>query len=219
MRLLLILGVALVLLGAAWALLLAPEEAIQGVPQRIMYVHVPSVVVAYLALGVVGLASALFLHRRDAAWDRLALAAAELAVLFITLTLVTGALWGRPVWGVWWTWDARLTTTLVLWFVYVGYLALRAWAPGERGARAAAVLAIVGLLDVPLIHWSVVWLRTLHPQATVLRPEGPALPASMLAPLVANTVAFLVLAAALLRLRIRQERALAAAVEILESAG
>lgn len=213
----LILAVALVLLGVTWALALAPDEAIQGSPQRIMYVHVPSVLTAYLALGVVGAASALFLWRRDPSWDHLALGAAEVAVLFITLTLATGALWGRPVWGVWWTWDARLTTTLVLWFIYVGYLALRAWAPGERGARAAAVLGIVGLLDVPLIHWSVVWLRTLHPQATVFRPEGPALPPSMLAPLVVNIVAFLVLAAALLRVRARQERVLAAAVEALEA--
>ena len=216
MRLLLILGITLMLFGLTWALVLAPTELIQGPPQRIMYLHVPAVLTAYAALGIVFISSVLFLWRREARWDRLALAAAELGVLFVTMTLVTGSLWGRPVWGTWWTWDARLTTTLILWFIYVGYLIVRAWAPGERGARAAAVIGIVGVLDIPLIHWSAILLRTLHPQPTVFRPEGPALPASMLIPLVINLVAFLTLFLALLTLRVRQEDTLARLVEILE---
>jgi heme exporter protein C len=124
------------------------------------------------------------------------------------MTLLSGSIWGKPVWGTWWTWDARLTTTLILWFIYVGYLIVRAWAPGLRGARAAAVIGIVGVLDIPLIHWSAIMLRTLHPQPTVFRPEGPALPASMLPPLAINNVAFLITFVALLMLRVRQERTL-----------
>ena len=212
----LITATLLMLVGAAWALLAAPDEVFQGFPQRIMYVHVPSVMTAYAALAVVFVGSVLFLWRRDARMDRLAHSAAELAVLFITMTLLSGAIWGKPVWGTWWTWDARLTTTLILWFIYVGYLIVRAWAPDSRGARAAAVIGIVGVLDIPLIHWSAILLRTLHPQPTVFRPEGPALPASMLAPLVVNIVAFLVMFVALLTVRVRQERTLSALVQALE---
>lgn len=218
MRLLLGLATALMLVGLVWALIIAPEEAVQGLPQRIMYVHVPSVIAAYAALLIVAASSALYLWRRESRWDHLAHGAAELGVLFITMTLLSGSLWGRPVWGTWWTWDARLTTTLILWFVYVGYLVVRAWAPGARGARAAAVIGIIGLLDLPLIHWSAVLLRTLHPQATVFRPEGPALPPSMVAPLAVNVLAFLVLFVALLTVRVRQERMLDRLVEALEGA-
>ncbi len=218
MRLLLISAGILMLVGITWALVLAPDEAIQGVHQRIMYVHVPSVLMVYLALGLCFVGSAVFLWRGDRQWDRLAHAGGELGVLFITMTLATGAIWGRPVWGTWWTWDARLTTTLMLWFIYVGYLVVRAWAPGTRGARAAAVIAVVGVLDLPLIHWSAILLRTLHPQPTVFRPEGPALPASMLVPLALNVVAFLVTFVALLIMRVRQERALDRLVTTLEGA-
>lgn len=218
MRLLLIAGILLMLVGIAWALLAAPTEVFQGIPQRIMYIHVPSVITAYVALVVVFVGSALFLWRKDARWDRLAHGAGELAVLFISMTLLSGAIWGKPVWGVWWSWDARLTTTLILWFIYVGYLVVRAWAPGTRGARAAAVIGIVGVLNIPLIHWSAILLRTLHPQPTVFRPEGPALPLSMLAPLVVSIVAYLLVFAALLVVRVRQEHALSRLVEALEGA-
>lgn len=217
MRLLLIVGVALMLVGGTWALAVAPDEVFQGTPQRIMYVHVPSVLTAYLALFVVAASSVLFLWRRNLRWDRLGLASAELGVLFLSMTLLSGALWGKPVWGTWWTWDARLTTTLILWFIYVGYLAVRAWAPGQKGARAAAVIGIIGVLDIPLIRWSVVFLRTLHPQATVFRPAGPALPVSMLIPLAISLVAFLAIYGALLGVRVRQERVLTRLIEALES--
>ncbi len=216
MRVLLFLGGALLLVGVAWALLVAPIELFQGAPQRIMYVHVPSVITAYVALLVVFVGSVLYLSRRDPRWDRLARSAAELGVLFVSITLLSGAIWGRAVWGAWWTWDARLTTTLVLWFIYVGYLMVRAWAPGVRGASAAAVIGIVGVLDIPVIHWSARILRTLHPQPTVFRVEGPALPAGMLIPLLVNLAAFLVFFSALLLLRIGQERTLDALSEALE---
>lgn len=216
MRVLLFLGGALMIVGVAWALLAAPTELFQGAPQRIMYLHVPGVVTAYVALLVVFAGSVLFLWRRDPRWDRLARSAAELGVLFISMTLLSGAIWGKAVWGAWWTWDARLTTTLILWFIYIGYLMVRAWAPGARGARAAAIIGIVGVLDIPIIHWSAILLRTLHPQPTIFRPDGPALPPSMLIPLVINMVAFLVVFAALLVLRVRQERTLDALAEALE---
>jgi heme exporter protein C len=218
MRPLLILGTALMLVGISWALLAAPTEVLQGLPQRIMYIHVPAVITAYLAIGVVFIGSVLFLWKKDARWDRLAHSSAELGVLFISMTLISGAIWGKPVWGTWWTWDARLTTTLILWFIYVGYLVVRAWAPGSRGARAAAVIGIVGALDIPLIHWSAILLRTLHPQPTVFRAEGPLLPASMLPPLFINEAAFLLMFAALLTLRVRQERILSRLIESLEGA-
>lgn len=216
MRALLALSILLMLVGVAWALLAAPTELFQGVPQRIMYVHVPSVITAYTALLVVFVASIIYLWRRDSRWDRAAQASAELGVLFISMTLASGAIWGKPVWGAWWTWDARLTTTLILWFIYVAYLIVRAWAPGPRGARAAAIIGIVGVLDIPLIHWSAVLLRTLHPQPTVFRAAGPALPGSMLTPLLVNIVAFLVAYAMLMILRTRQERTLQVLAESLE---
>lgn len=216
MRVLLFLGSVLMLVGVAWGLLAAPTELFQGEPQRIMYLHVPSVVTAYVALLVVFAGSLLFLWRRDPRWDRLARSAAELGVLFISMTLLSGAIWGKAVWGTWWSWDARLTTTLILWFIYVGYLMVRSWTPGARGARVAAIIGIVGVLDIPVIHWSAILLRTLHPQPTVFRPDGPALPPSMLVPLVINMAAFLVVFSALLLLRVHQERALDALAETLE---
>ena len=216
MRPLIFAGIVLMVVGVVWGLVVAPPEAFQGTPQRIMYVHVPSVIAAYAALIVTAASSALFLWRRDARWDRVAQGSAELGVLFLSMTLLSGAIWGRPVWGTWWAWDARLSTTLILWFIYVGYLIVRAWAPGARGARAAAVLGIIGVLDIPIIHWSVEFLRTLHPQATVLRPGGQGLPRSMLIPLAVNNLAFVALYASLLVLRVRQERALGALVERLE---
>src|SRR5205085_2606653 len=152
----------------------APKDAVQGDAQRLMYLHVPAAWVAYLAFGVTALASALWLWPRTRAvvWDRVAASSAELGVLFTALTLVLGSLWGRPVWGVWWAWDARLVTTAVLFFLYLGYLALRKIpsAPDAR-AKRCAIAALVAFVDVPVVHFSVNWWRTLHQQATVFNPE------------------------------------------------
>jgi heme exporter protein C len=197
------------LAGVAVALLLiflyAPTEAVQGNIQRIFYVHVPSAWIAYLAFVIVAVASILVLARRDA-WrraDRIAAASAELGVVFTTIVLTTGPIWGRRVWGVWWVWDARLTSTLVLWLVYLGYLVFRALTPpGERRARLCAVIGVIGAVDIPVIHFAVIWWRTLHPLPTVLNPAGPQLPGSMLLTLMVSLVAFTALFAALLRLRI-----------------
>jgi heme exporter protein C len=161
------------------------------------------VAAAYVAFTVTFGASVLYLLRRAARYDRLAASSAEVGQVFLTLVLVTGPIWGRPVWGAWWTWDARLTTALILWFIFAGYLMLRAWA-GPAGAGASAVVAVIGFLDIPLIHWSAVLLRTLHPRPAVFRPD-PAMPGSMLAILLFNMAAFLLTYVALLSVRVHQE--------------
>jgi heme exporter protein C len=189
--------------GILLALVVAPVEAFQGDPYRILYIHVPSVAAAYVAFTVTFVASVLYLWRRQAQHDRLAAASAEIGQVFLSLVLITGPIWGRPVWGVWWTWDARLTTALILWFIFAGYLMLRAWA-GPAGAAASAIVAVIGFLDIPLIHWSAMLLRTLHPRPAVFRPD-PAMPGSMLAILLFNMAAFIFTYLALLDLRVRQE--------------
>jgi heme exporter protein C len=151
----------------------APPDAVQGDAQRLMYLHVPAAWVAYLAFGVTAAASALWLwpRTRSMVWDRIAGASAELGVVFTALTLILGSLWGRPVWGVWWAWDARLVTTAVLLFLYLGYLALRRVpAAPEARAKRCAIAALIAFVDVPIVHFSVTWWRTLHQQATVFDP-------------------------------------------------
>lgn len=154
-----------------------PTDSYQGVVQRIFYFHVPAAFVTFAAIGVVALGSAMFLWKGGEAWDRLAHSAAEVGLLFCTIVLTTGPIWARPIWGTWWTWDARLTTTLLLWLIYVGYLMLRSFAAtNEMGARYAAILGIVGAFDVPIINRSVYWWRTIHPAVLVTRQGGSGLP-------------------------------------------
>ncbi len=188
---------------AVLALLVAPPDRVQGDAQRLMYLHVPTAWVAYAAFGVTSLASALYLWRRTRheRWDRVAGASAELGVVFTALTIGLGSLWGRPVWGVWWAWDARLITTLVLLFLYVGYLALRRVPAADRDARArrSAIAALIAFVDVPVVHFSVVWWRTLHQQPTVLNPElNPQIEGVMALTLLVGVVAFSALYVALL---------------------
>lgn len=140
------------------------QDAMGGQLQRIFYVHVPSAWLAYLGFAIVFVSSIAYLRTESRGWDLLARSAAELGVIFTTLVLITGPIWARPVWGTWWQWDARLTSTLVLWLAYVGYLFLRGLATDPaRGGRLAAVVGIVGFVDVPIVHFSVNWWRTLHP--------------------------------------------------------
>ena len=199
--------IALALLGAVYlrALAFTPPDAAQGPAQRIYYIHVPSAWVAFLAFGIVGVCSVLYLALREARLDRLAASSAEVGVVFTTGVLLTGPIWAKPIWGAWWTWDTRLTSTLFLWFIFFGYLLLRSAVrePGQR-ARLSAVLGILGALLVPFIHVSVLWFRTLHPQPVVLRSEGPALPPTMLATLLFSFAVFTLLFAALLRQRYAQ---------------
>jgi len=185
----------------------APVEKDQGIVQKIFYVHVSSAWSSYVAFFVCFVSSILYLLKRDRAWDLLALAGAEVGVIFCTAVLVSGPFWGKPIWGTWWTWDARLTSTLVLWLIFLGYLLLRPFAgEGERGARFSAVLAIVGFLDIPLVHLSVRWWRTLHPEPVVMNAQGPQLPAEMLQTLLVTLLAFTLLTASFIAVRAELER-------------
>jgi heme exporter protein C len=163
---------------------------------------------SYLAFFVVFVASAAYLVKRAPLMDAIARSSAEVGLLFTTMMLITGSLWARPIWGTWWSWDARLTTTLLLWFIYVGYLMLRASVEDEeKAARYAAVIGIVGTVDIPIIHQSVVWWRSLHPESVVLASGGPAMPTSMLIALLVSLAAFTVLYVVLVLLRTRLELA------------
>jgi heme exporter protein C len=213
---------AATMLVAVWAALsYAPIDAIQGVAWRIFYFHVPVAWVAYLAFAVVFGASILYLWRRDERWDWMARAAAEIGIVFTTLTLLSGSLWGRPIWGAWWTWDPRLTTTLILWFIYAGYLLVHTYlGPTASAARAAAVVGILGFVDVPINYLSTTWWRTQHPSAMITIDNtghltGPALFALFVA-LVAFTLLFCFLLLEVYRLeRLQAEaRRLRARVEI-----
>ena len=198
------------------AFLQAPTETKMGVVQRIFYFHVPSAMMAFLGVGLCAVLSALYLWRRDRRLDAAAEAAAELGVLFCTIVLITGPLWARPIWGVYWTGEVRLTSTLILWLLFVGYLLLRGQSAGDRDATArfAAIVAIVGALDVPIIYKSVEWWRGLHPK--VLKASGGGgLDPAMARSLLVCSVAFLFLFAALYIERLRLGR-LAMEVEALE---
>jgi heme exporter protein C len=186
------------------AVYFTPTEARQGPAQKIFYVHAPAAWVAFLAFGLVALAGVLYLWLRDPRLDRVAASSAEVGVVFTTVVLTTGPLWGKPVWGTWWTWDARLTLTLFLWFLYVGYLVLRgAIDDRDQRARYSAVLGALGALLIPFIHLSVYLFRTLHPRPIVLKPSAPSLPREMLTTLLLAFAAFTLLYAALLRARYR----------------
>ena len=201
-------GIAIVFVGLYMAFLYAPTDSVQGEPQRIFYVHVPMAWLAYLAYGVLFVGAVGYLWKKAPKWDRLARASAELGFLFTTLVLITGALWGRPIWGAWWQWEARLTTTLVLWFIYLGYFMLRSYADDrDRAARHSAVLAIIGAIDIPIIHMSVEWWRTLHPEPIVLDTGGPNLPNSMLYTLLVCFIGFTVFYVYMMGMKYRVETA------------
>ncbi|MFI5248592.1 MAG: cytochrome c biogenesis protein [Gemmatimonadales bacterium] len=182
-----------------------PIEASQGPAQKIFYIHVPAAVTAlYLAFALMAVASVLYLWLRDPKLDRVASTSAEVGLAFTTVVLVTGPLWAKPVWGTWWSGDARLTSTLFLWLIILGYLILRQ-AVDDRAQRArySAVLAILAGLLIPFIHLSVYLFRTLHPQPIVLKPSAPSLPPEMLTTLLMSFASFALLFVALLRARYR----------------
>jgi heme exporter protein C len=188
--------IGLILLAGVYvrAVAFTPLERIQGPAQKIFYVHVPAAWSAMLAMALVGIASILFLIMRDYRYDRFAAASAEVGTAFSLVMLTTGPIWAKPIWGTWWTWDARLTLTLFLFFLFVGYLLLRgAVLETSLRARYSAVLGICGLVLLPFIHLSVYLFRTLHPQPIVLKPSAPSLPESMLVTLLASFVVFTLL--------------------------
>lgn len=196
------------------AAMTAPRDRIQGNLVRLMYVHVPAAWLAYLGFAITFGASAGWLWRRRPGLDRLAAASAEVGVFFTGLAIVLGSIWGKPVWGVWWTWDPRLITTALMFFVYLGYLALRrATLDPLARARRSAVFGVVAFAQVPIVHMSVLWWRSLHQPPTVLRPGDPTIDHWMLATLLLNLVAFTLVFAVLLKARLR----LAEAEEALEA--
>jgi heme exporter protein C len=191
-----------------------------GVSQRIFYFHVPMAWLGMVSIVIVAIASAAHLITRKEKWDSFAYATAEVGVVFLTLLLVTGIIWNRPVWGVWWTWDARLTTTLILWFIYVSYLMLRAYGPkGSQGARYGAVVALIGALDTPIIYMATVWWRTVHPELNIgPLAESGGLDSSMRLTLWVSVLAFTVLYAYVLGERYALRRAEAAVDELYQAA-
>ena len=197
------------MLAALWLVfMVVPTEREMGIVQRIFYFHVASAQVAFVGFFLVAGGSAVYLWKGSRRADRLAHASAEVGVLFCTLVLVTGPLWARPIWGVWWTWDPRLTMTVILWAIYASYLVLRAFGGEDEGVRRyAAVLGIVGVLDIPIIKVSVHLLRGIHP-AVIARNEGGSglTDPRMWAGLLVATLALVLLAVWLVQLRVRTLR-------------
>src|SRR5256884_7474508 len=196
-------AVALMLVAGAAIFFFAPTDYLQGPVQRIFYLHVSSAIAAYGCFAVVLVGGIIYLRAENPVADRLARAAALVGLVFTTVTLVMGMIWAKPIWGTFWTWDARLTSTLVLWIIYAGYLMVRRLAePGRQAARFAAVVGIFGFVDVPVVHFSVTWWRTVHPGPVVI---NDALPAQMLVAFLVTMACTLFLAAVMVAIRYRIE--------------
>jgi heme exporter protein C len=193
-------ALALFLVGSFVGLFVVPADGMQGDIQRLMYVHVPAAWLAFLSFFVVFLMSVLYLIQRDLRWDRVAQSSAEIGVVFTVLTLALGSMWGKPTWGVWWTWDPRLTTTAIMLAIYVGYLAIRSFADDpDKRARWAAIVGIIGFANVPIVYLSVIWWRTLHQPPSSPRSVSP----EILWTLMFNLAAFSVIYVYLMMRRIR----------------
>ncbi len=173
--------------------LVAPTDANLGNVQRVFYLHVPIALMSFLAFFLVFVGSLMYLLKRNSRWDSLALSSGEVGVVFVSLALITGVIWAKPVWNVWWTWEPRLTTTLVLWLIYVGYLMVRAYAPNRpKAATYAAVVGIIGFVDVPIVYYSVQWWRSIHPEQVVgPLAETGSLDSTMYMVLMVSMLAFL----------------------------
>ena len=203
---------ALMIWGFYQAVYVAPSDAMQGDISRIIYYHVPSASVAFVffAISLLGSLGFLAFRQNRAEWaqisDAWALAGAEVGVAFCTVVLITGPIWGRRAWGIWWTWDARLTTTLVLWLIYTSYLLLRRFAAGPQMQTLAAVLGIFGALDVPIVYMSNRWWRTQHPAPVFGGGEGSGMDKSMLVPFLWNMLAWFAWGLLILAIRYQLER-------------
>jgi heme exporter protein C len=193
---------ALALLVVTYAIFfVAGPLAVQGDAARILYFHVPIAWIAFLAFGIVFVASVAYLRTSNPRWDHLGRASAEIGVIFTTLVLITGSIWGYPIWGTWWSWDPKLTTTLIMWFMYLAYLMVRSYAEPPRGPRFAAVVGIVAVVDVPIVYLSSYWWRTLHPAPAIgpLAEQQPS--ATIVWILLLSLLAFTILFAFLVRVR------------------
>src|SRR5271169_5556630 len=200
------LTVAVLAFAAYQGLFVAPTEQTMGNVQRIFYYHVPSAWTAFLLFFANFIASVVYLIRRNPTADAVAAATAEVGVVFCTVVLITGPIWARPVWGIWWTWDARLTTTLVLWLIYVSYLVLRRYSTGTQTSVLAAALAIFGFVDVPIVYMSIRWFRTQHPSPVMGGGENSGLDPAMLHAFLWNLLAFTCVGIILVAARYRLQR-------------
>src|SRR5258706_7583532 len=206
-------GVGLMLVAGAAIFLFAPSDALPGPVQRIFFLHVSAAIAAYGCFAVVLVGGAIYLRNGSLVADRFARAGALVGLVFTTVTLVMGMLWARPIWGTYWTWDARLTSTLVLWIIYAGYLMVRRLAePGRQAARFAAGVGIFGFIDVPVVHFSVTWWQTVHPGPLIV---NDALPPEMLATFFLTMACTLALAAGMVTIRDRIETLADGAVQAL----
>jgi heme exporter protein C len=193
-RLIGIAALVTMLVGSFVGLFVVSPDRLQGDVQRLMYVHVPAAWLAFLAFFIVFLMSVLYLIQRDLKWDRVAHASAEIGVVFTVLTLALGSMWGKPTWGVWWTWDPRLTTTAIMLAIYVGYLAIRSFADDpDKRARWAAIVGIIGFANVPIVYLSVIWWRTLHQPPSSPRSVSPEILWTLLFNLLAFTLVYVYL--------------------------
>ena len=201
-------AVAIGMILSIWAAFVyAPTDTVQGPVQRIMYFHVPMALLAFFAFFVVFVSSIIYLLRRDERWDWLARASAEIGVVYTTMVLICGSIWGKAYWGTWWDGEPILTTTLILWFIYVAYLLLRFYSGRtENGARNAAVLGIIGFVDVPIVHFAVTWWRGLHPTGYVLNGATPDTPPAVFVALMLAMATFTLLYGFLLLQLYRLER-------------
>ena len=182
------------LVGSYVGLVIVPADAAQGNVQRLMYVHVPAAWLAFLAFFIVFVMSVLYLIQRDPRWDRVAASSAEIGVVFTVVTLLLGMMWGKPTWGVYWTWDPRLTTTAILLAIYVGYLALRSFADeADRRARWSAIVGVIGFANVPIVYMSVTWWRTLHQPPSSPRSVAPDILWTLMLNLAAFTLVYVYL--------------------------
>jgi heme exporter protein C len=198
--------IALFVIGLYFALFASPADFQQGETVRIMYVHVPSAWISMACYTFIAVMSAVALIWKHPLADIAARAAAPLGVGFTLIVLITGSLWGKPTWGTWWVWDARLTSVLVLFFLYLGHIALsNAFDNPQRGARAAAVLALVGFVNIPIIKFSVDWWNTLHQPASITRLDAPAIDPAMLTPLLLMALAFTFYFVTMLLVRMRAD--------------
>ncbi len=192
---LLVLSALLMALSLYMIFMWAPTEQNLGVSQRIFYFHVPLGWLGMVSIVIVAFASVMHLVTGRERWDSLAHSTAEVGLIAATLIIVTGSIWAKPVWGVWWTWDAKLTTTLILWFIYVGYLMVKAYAPaGSQGRRFASVVALIGAIDAPIIYFATLWWRTAHPELNIgPLAESGGLDSRMALTFLVSLVAFTVL--------------------------
>ena len=197
---------ALLSYGLYQALIVAPREMTMGDAQRIFYYHVPSAWTSFLCFFGNLAASIWYLASRNPKADAVALTTAEVGVVFCTVVLVTGPIWAKPIWGIWWTWDARLTSTLVLWLIYVSYLLLRRYSTAGQNPVLASVLAVFGAVDVGFVYMAIRWLRTQHPQPVIGGGEGSGIDPRMMHALLINWCGFLALASLVIWLRYRLER-------------